>query len=111
MSDHLIFTVHGVETFGRWQDRLEGLLRSTGKHFTVKKYKYDLSLAVFIGLTTLVPAVAGFALYYAFVNSHQWLAFAALAVPIVGGSLALFGFVRWMLGFGFRGPDPISWTS
>ena len=44
VSRHLIVTVHGIRTFGHWQERLEGELaeaaRASGQGVHVVNYKY-----------------------------------------------------------------------
>ncbi len=37
---HVVITVHGIRTFGRWQERLEGLLRAHEPGTKVHNYKY-----------------------------------------------------------------------
>ena len=41
---HLIITVHGIRTFGQWQERLESLVRrvngSSDTHLSVLNYKF-----------------------------------------------------------------------
>jgi WD40 repeat protein len=37
---HLVITVHGIRTFGDWQERLEGLLRAADPTVDVFNYKY-----------------------------------------------------------------------
>ena len=41
-AKHLVITVHGIRTFGEWQERLEALLKgaNTAQAITVSHYKY-----------------------------------------------------------------------
>lgn len=39
-SRHLVITVHGIRTFGRWQERLEALLKNADSSIEVFNYKY-----------------------------------------------------------------------
>lgn len=46
---HLIITVHGIRTFGQWQERLEQLVRSAEPNATVYNYHYGyFSIVAFI---------------------------------------------------------------
>src|SRR6266550_3710991 len=46
---HLVVTVHGIRTFGQWQERLETLLKSRSPGTTVFNYKYGyFSVLAFI---------------------------------------------------------------
>src|SRR6266478_5646993 len=49
MNRHLIITVHGIRTFGQWQERLERLLKERQPDIEVFNYKYGyLSVIAFI---------------------------------------------------------------
>src|SRR5688572_18797931 len=48
---HLVITVHGIRTFGHWQERLESLLRDAQPGITVKNFKYDY----FSSIAFMVP--------------------------------------------------------
>jgi WD40 repeat protein len=37
---HLVITVHGIRTFGQWQDRLLALLKTAREHIEVVNYRY-----------------------------------------------------------------------
>lgn len=37
---HIIVLVHGIRTFGAWQERLETLIRAADRDIEVIKYKY-----------------------------------------------------------------------
>ena len=39
-ASHLVVTVHGIRTFGQWQDRLEALLRGEDAGVRVESYRY-----------------------------------------------------------------------
>jgi len=39
-SRHLVITVHGIRTLGRWQERLEALLKNADSSIEVFNYKY-----------------------------------------------------------------------
>jgi len=46
---HLVITVHGIQTYGHWQERLETLLKRREPNITVYNYKYGyFSLAAFL---------------------------------------------------------------
>lgn len=49
MPGHLIITVHGISTFGKWQERLEALIISEDPNIRVQNYKYgNLSVVAFL---------------------------------------------------------------
>jgi pimeloyl-ACP methyl ester carboxylesterase len=51
MPNHFVITVHGIRTFGAWQERLEALVRPVDPSIAFKHYKYGY----FSVLAFLVP--------------------------------------------------------
>ena len=48
-SHHLVVTIHGIQTYGKWQERLENLLTSKDSAITVVNYRYGyFSVLAFI---------------------------------------------------------------
>ena len=48
-SRHLVITVHGIRTFGHWQERIEKLLKTVEPSIDVFNYKYGyFSILAFI---------------------------------------------------------------
>ena len=37
---HLVITVHGIRTFGQWQQRLEQLVKSTAPDIEIRNYHF-----------------------------------------------------------------------
>src|SRR5437868_7049380 len=50
-AEHFILTVHGIRTFGQWQERLGALLGAAGSPATVEHFHYG----VFSVLAYMVP--------------------------------------------------------
>lgn len=76
-SRHLVITVHGIRTFGNWQERLESLIRAAaqkdGKDITVLNYKYGyFSAFALLSLTLRFLTVRRFARALADVARQPW---------------------------------------
>src|SRR5262245_21392179 len=52
---HLVITVHGIRTYGHWQERLERLLWEASEDIEVKHFKYSY----FPSIRLLGPYVLG----------------------------------------------------
>jgi len=53
MPGHLVVTVHGIRTFGQWQERLERLLKQAEPGIHVLNYKYGYFSAVAFSIPVL----------------------------------------------------------
>ncbi|MTD93598.1 hypothetical protein GIW81_04525 [Hyphomicrobium sp. xq] len=97
-KSHLIITVHGIRTFGKWQERLEGLVRSSGDvdHIAFCHYK----LGYFSILAFLVPPTRWLVVrrfreeIRALCRSREWL-----RIDLVGHSFGthVIGWALWGL--------------
>ncbi len=52
-TTHLVITVHGIRTYGDWQDELKTLLEAAEPGVTVRMYRYGF----FSSLAFLLPPV------------------------------------------------------
>jgi len=52
-SNHLLVTVHGIRTFGAWQERLEHLLKKEDPNVEVAHYKYGYLSAITFAIPVL----------------------------------------------------------
>ena len=50
-TTHLVITVHGIRTYGDWQDELKKLLEAAEPGVTVRMYRYGF----FSSLAFLIP--------------------------------------------------------
>jgi tetratricopeptide (TPR) repeat protein len=73
---HLVITVHGIRTFGGWQERLENLLHAQGsdRELTIINYKFGyFSILAFIFPLLRLLVVRRFRLFFVdLVKSQPW---------------------------------------
>jgi WD40 repeat protein len=71
---HLVVTVHGIRTFGGWQERLEVLLRATDPEINVINYKYGyFSVVAFLVPFLRWLVVRRFRIFLQEISSdHNW---------------------------------------
>src|SRR5262245_25305669 len=72
---HLVITVHGIRTFGDWQERLEDLLvrQTAGRDVTIEHYKFGyFSVIAFVVPLLRWLVVRRFRRFLQRIESDKW---------------------------------------